>query len=79
VLFPNEESLFQENNKTSNHDETLNSVEKEILSSLQEETADLDALIEKIKMPVAKILQALSVLEMSGYIRKIQHQYIVWK
>lgn len=79
VLFPNEESLFQGNNKISNHNETLNSVEKEILSSLQEETADLDALIEKIKMPVAKILQALSVLEMSGYIRKIQHQYMIWK
>lgn len=79
VLFPNEESLFQVNNKTSDRDGMLSSLEKEILSSLQEETADLDTIIGKIKKPVDKILQALSVLEMSGYIRKFQHQYMIWK
>lgn len=80
VLFPNEDFLFLEQETgIVNHEETFNPIQKAILSSLRDETASLDTLTEKIKEPVSKILQALSVLEMSGYIKKIQNKYMLWK
>lgn len=76
TLFQDEVVLFpKESHHQSTPTPTLNSSQNVILSFLSERDASLDQIVERLHEPIQNILQALSVLELLGLVKKIQQNY----
>jgi len=77
-LFPDEAFLFPTEKQPSLSDHSsFNPLQRTILSILQETDASLDQIAERVEEPIEKILQAISLLEMMGFVQKIQQNYLL--